>query len=134
MTDDCLGLIAQPIAHGAGAVRLHEETLKGRRAKLRPDHPHVLQSLTNLASAYMAARKPEPAIPLLEELLKLQRAHPRIGSDHSDTLDTMGDLASAYRAVRKLDLAVPMFEEILKRQKAHPKFGADHPDVAAPRG
>ena len=35
----------------AQALKLHEETLAMRKAKLGPDHPHTLMSMNNLAKA-----------------------------------------------------------------------------------
>jgi hypothetical protein len=53
-------------------VTLHEETLKRRRAKLGPDHPETLQSMNNLARAYLALRRPE-AEPLLRQALAIRQ-------------------------------------------------------------
>ena len=41
----------------AEALKLHEETLALRKAKLGPDHPDTLASMNNLANSY-AGRRP----------------------------------------------------------------------------
>ena len=42
----------------AEALKLHEETLALRKAKLGPDHPDTLASMNNLANSY---GQPRPA-------------------------------------------------------------------------
>ena len=77
------------------ALPLFKETLKLRKAKLRPDHPDTLVSMNNLARAYQAVAKLGLALPLFEETLKLMKA--KLGPDHPDTLTSMNNLALAYR-------------------------------------
>ena len=41
--------------------RLLKETLKGRKTKLGPDHPHTIESVKQLATLYESWPKPEEA-------------------------------------------------------------------------
>ena len=56
------------------ALPLFEETLKRQQTTLGPEHPDVLTSMNNLATAYQDAGRPRRAIPLFEETLKRRRA------------------------------------------------------------
>ncbi len=103
------------------------ETLKLRKAKLGPDHPCTLTSMTNLANAYRVSGKPDLALPLLEEAFKFGKA--KLGPEHPDTLASMNNLANAYRESGKPDLALPLLEETLKLSKA--KLGPEHPHTLA---
>ena len=78
-----------------------------------------------LALAYNSAGKPDLALPLFEETLKLRKA--KLGPDHPDTFRSMKNLADAYYAAGKLDLTPPLWEEMLKLMKA--KLGPDHSDT-----
>ena len=44
----------------AEALKLHEETLTLRKAKLGPDHPDTLASMGNLADSLVAGRSAGP--------------------------------------------------------------------------
>jgi tetratricopeptide (TPR) repeat protein len=81
--------------------------------------------MNNLASAYRSAGKPDRALPLLEETLKLTKA--KLGADHPHTLTSMNNLASAYRAAGKPDQALPLFRQaaagIEKRRFQHEYAG-----------
>ena len=95
------------------------------QAKLGPDHPFTLASMGNFANAYREAGKPDLAIPLLAETLKLMKA--KLGPDHPFTLIAMGNLAHAYHSAAKLEMAIPLYEETLKLVRA--KFGSEHPNT-----
>jgi tetratricopeptide (TPR) repeat protein len=107
------------------ALPLFEETLRLRKARLGPEHPHTLASMHNLATAYLEAGKLELALPLFEQTLQLTKA--RLGPEHPDTLTSMCSLAEAYRAAGKLDLALPLFEQTFQLRKA--RLGPEHPDT-----
>ena len=66
------------------ALKLDEETLALRKAKLGPDHPDTLMSMNNLAISYAAAGQNDRALKLFEETLALRKA--KLGPDHPDTL------------------------------------------------
>ena len=68
----------------AEALKLREETLALRKAKLGPDHPDTLTSMNNLANSYPALGRHAEALKLHEETLALRKA--KLGPDHPDTL------------------------------------------------
>jgi tetratricopeptide (TPR) repeat protein len=109
---------------------LWEETLKLRKAKLGPDHPHTLTSMNNLAAGYQDAGQLAKALPLYEETLKLMKA--KLGPDHPSTLTSMNNLAAGYRDAGQLDKALPLYEETLKLRQA--KLGPDHPHTLTSMG
>ena len=78
----------------ADALKLHEETLALRKAKLGPDHPDTLRSMNNLANSYSALGRHADALKLREETLALRKA--KLGPDHPDTLESMNNLANSY--------------------------------------
>jgi serine/threonine protein kinase len=101
----------------ADAVKLHEETLAVRKAKLGPDHPDTLSSMSNLANSYDALGRHADALKLREDALPVMRA--KLGPDHSDTLTTcMNNLAHSYGRVRRHADAARLFEEELALQKS----------------
>jgi hypothetical protein len=112
------------------AIVLLEKARATFQARLGPDHPNTLTSMSNLAVAYQDDGKLDLALPLFEETLKLRKA--RLGPDHPDTLTSMGSLASGYQAAGKLDLALPLLEETLKLMKA--RLGPDHPHTLTSMG
>jgi tetratricopeptide (TPR) repeat protein len=81
--------------------------------------------MSNLAACHGATGKPEKAVPLLEEALRLRKE--RFGPEHPEVVTSMKNLATAYRDVRRPDRAVPLLEEVLRLEKA--RLEVDHPDV-----
>src|SRR5205823_4423156 len=63
-------------------------------AKLGPDHPNTLRSMSNLANCYLDAGRTQDALKLFEETLRLRKA--KLGPDQADTLWTMNNLANSY--------------------------------------
>jgi serine/threonine protein kinase/tetratricopeptide (TPR) repeat protein len=113
------------LARHADALKLHEETLALRKAKLGPDHPYTLMSMNNLATSYYALGRYADALKLHEETLALDKA--KLGPDHPDTLLSMHNLASSYYALGRHADALKLNEETLALKKA--KLGPDHPDT-----
>ena len=99
-----------PTGLRAGGPRhaLHEKTLKLMKSTLDPDHPNLLNCMSNLALDYSDAGRLEDAIAPDEAALKLKRINP--GPEHPDTLRTMGKLAWAYRGAGRVTDAIA-FEE-----------------------
>jgi hypothetical protein len=56
---------ATDLGRQADALKLNEETLALRKAKLGPDHPDTLASMRDLAESYLAAGRVREALPLL---------------------------------------------------------------------
>ncbi len=63
--------------HAAGqndrALKLFEETLALRKAKLGPDHPDTLRSMNNLAVSYYAAGQNDRALKLSRRRWRCRR-------------------------------------------------------------
>jgi serine/threonine protein kinase/lipopolysaccharide biosynthesis regulator YciM len=104
------------------AIRLHEETVAGRKALLGPDHGDTLASMNNLAVAYKQAGRLDLAVPLFEQTQERMKA--TYGPRHINTLSNLQNLAGAYQEVGRLDLAVPLLEQGLQRSRS--VLGEDH--------
>ncbi len=111
----------------AEALKLHEEVLALTKARLGPDHPDTLMSMSNLAIGYSALGRHAEALKLREETLALRKA--KLGPDHPDTLESMYNLAISYAALGRHAEALKLREETLALQKA--RLGPDHPDTLA---
>jgi serine/threonine protein kinase/tetratricopeptide (TPR) repeat protein len=109
----------------AEALKLREESLVLKKAKLGSDDPDTLHSMNNLANSYYAFGRHAEALRLYEECLTLKKA--KLGLDHPDTLTTMNNLASIYRALGRIRDALNLQEETLALQKV--RLGPDHPDT-----
>ena len=100
---------------------LYEETLKLRKARLRPDHPHTLNAMNDLAAAYWSLKRLDRSIPLFEETLKAQEAN--LGRDHPWTINTRGNLGVNYKDAGRLKEAIPPLEEAHRATKKYPQLG-----------
>jgi tetratricopeptide (TPR) repeat protein len=107
------------------ALKLREETLELRKAKLGPDHPDTLLSMISLAISYERLGRHAEAIKLGEETLALQKV--KLGPDHPETLWSMNNLANSYDVLGRHAEAIKLREESLALQKA--KLGPDHPNT-----
>ena len=54
----------------AEALKLHEETLALRKAKLGPDHPDTLLSMGGVASCLVAVHRGAEAVPVIDECVQ----------------------------------------------------------------
>jgi tetratricopeptide (TPR) repeat protein len=106
-------------------LRVSEETLALRKARLGPDDPDTLHSMHDLAVGYRAVGRRADALRVSEETLALRKA--RLGPDHPDTLASIEDLAHSYFALGRHADALKLFEETLALRKA--KLGPEHPDT-----
>jgi tetratricopeptide (TPR) repeat protein len=104
------------------ALPLYDQTLRLRQARLGPDHPDTLGSMSNLASAYESSGKWDLALPLYEQTLNQQKI--RLGIEHPNTLLTVRNLAQAYRQRKQFDKSIPLLKEWLKLVEK--KLGRDH--------
>ena len=104
----------------ADALKLAEETLALRKAKLGPDHPDTLGAMNNLANCYDALGRHADALKLHEETLTLMKA--KLGPDHPLTLASMSNLAISYFALDRHADALKLHEETLAlRSQARPR-------------
>jgi eukaryotic-like serine/threonine-protein kinase len=118
-----LGQTLVSLGHADEAIPVLEKARATRSAELGADHPDTLESLNELATAYLFARQSAKVLPLLEEAVPLMKA--KLGPDHPHTLTGMGSLGMAYADVGQSDKALPLLEETLPLMKA--KLGSDHP-------
>jgi tetratricopeptide (TPR) repeat protein len=88
------------VGRTADARELREKTLALMKAKLGPDHPDTLISMSNLVNTYSALARHADALKLSEEMLALQRA--KFGPDHPDTLRSVRNLVNVYNALGRL--------------------------------
>jgi tetratricopeptide (TPR) repeat protein/tRNA A-37 threonylcarbamoyl transferase component Bud32 len=94
-------------------------------AKLGPDHPATLHSMSNLANSYSAAGRTQEALKLREETLQLTKSE--LGPYHPDTLQSMGNLATSYSAAGRTQEALKLREETLRLLRT--TLGPDHPST-----
>ncbi len=107
----------------ADALKLREETLALRKAKLGSDDPETLASMNNLAISYTVLGRHPEAVKLREETLALLKA--RHGPDHPRTLAAMHNLAESYQALGRYAEAESLYEETLALARA--QLGPIHP-------
>jgi hypothetical protein len=120
------------VGRHSDAVKLHEETLALRKAKLGPDHPDTLLSTLSLrkvklkpddrdtirnmralARSYAALGQHADALKLQEEVLALQKA--KFGPNHRDTLMSMLSVAESLIALERGAKAVLVIDEFVQR-------------------
>jgi hypothetical protein len=118
-----LAIMYFSLSRPADGVRLFEQTLALRKAKLGADHPDTFQSMSNLAAGYSSLGRRLDSLKLQEESLALRKA--KLGPDHPDTLLSMGNVASALFAAGRGAEALPIIDECLRRasgQVVHPEL------------
>jgi len=105
------------------AIKLFEETLRLRKARLGPDHPETLISLMGLIASYAAAEA-ESLNSSLDFAIQLTNARDdpeltyqlmkdQLGPDHPDTLMCMNSLAYSYIAIGNATKAVAILQDAL---------------------
>jgi hypothetical protein len=95
------------------ALKLREETLALRKARLGPDHPSTLLSMYNLSVTYHALGRYTEALKLREETLARRKA--KLGPDHPDTLRSMWVVAESLAKVGRGAEAVPIIDDCFRR-------------------
>ncbi len=109
----------------ADALRIGEETLAVRKAKLGPDHPSTLASMNNLANSYEELGRYADALKLHQETLERRKV--KLGPNHPDTLTSMNNLANTYGELGRYAEGLKLHEETLALRRVH--IGANHPDT-----
>src|SRR5262249_41587129 len=89
------------------------QTLALRQAKLGPDHPDTLDSMSLLADSYTALGRRAEALNLHEQTLALRKA--RLAADHPDTLISMSNVAESPVALDRPSEAVTIIDDCLRR-------------------
>ena len=107
------------------ASDLYTEALAIQRRVLKPDHPELATTLSNMGSLYQRQNQTELAIPLLEEALEIRtKVFP---DDHPTLLTSRNMMAVAYGNLGRMDEAIVLARKVLAaRQK---KLG-NHSHVA----
>ena len=83
-------------------------------------------SMNNLGVSYLAALRPQDALPLLEQTLELQKL--KLGPDAQFTILTMHNVAQTYYQAGRLDEAMKLQEQTLTLMRA--RLGSDHLNTA----
>ena len=96
----------------ADALKLREETLALRKAKLGPDHPDTWLTKTDLAESYNALGRHAEALKLREATLAFRKSN--LGADHVQTLMSMRDVAQSLVALNRGSEALPLINECLR--------------------
>ena len=97
---------------------------------LGPNHPDTLNSRNSLAAAYLAAGRPNEAVPLFEQVLAIRQRLQ--GLDHPDTLNSQNNLAAAYQDASRTAEAIQLYEvNLAVRERL---LGAEHPSTLNSRG
>ena len=102
----------------ADALKLHEEALRLRRAKLGPDHADTAQSMNNVANCYFNLGRHADALKLREQTLALQKS--TLGPDHPETLLSMFNLAESLVEMGRGVEALRLIDECLQRAEGKP--------------
>ena len=103
-----------------------EQCLNSCRERLGSQHPHVANSLNNLALLYESQGRYEAAEPLYKEALELHKQ--LLGSQHPDVAASLNNLALLYESQGRYEAAEPLYKEALEQRKQ--LLGSQHPDVA----
>jgi eukaryotic-like serine/threonine-protein kinase len=109
----------------AEALKLREEILASRKARLGPRHPDTLLSMHALGLGYYAMGRHAEALRLFEETLALRKA--KLGPHHPDTLRSMANLAASQEVLGRHADAKKLREETLALRKT--KLGPHHPET-----
>ncbi|MFF5498134.1 tetratricopeptide repeat protein [Streptomyces aquilus] len=100
-----------------------------QRSQSSSTHPGTLAAMNNLASAYIDARCPQLAIPLLETVVA--RRVEIDGHTHPDTIISRHNLARAYNEAGHVEQATSLHETTLAQYEQ--AFGIDHPETLISR-
>jgi tetratricopeptide (TPR) repeat protein len=111
----------------ADALKLQEETLALRKAKLGVDDPGTLVTMNNLANSYAVLGRHADALKLFEETLALLKA--KLGPEHPDTQITIYNIAcvQAVLVVKSTDRAK---QADLAMEWLHKAVAAGYKDIA----
>jgi tetratricopeptide (TPR) repeat protein len=100
------------------ALRVHQEVLHKRQAKLPADNLDVLVGKMRIGGAYRDAGQLEKAVPVLEETLHQMKA--KLPPDHPRTIACLDGLALAYHQSQCHDKALALWRELLSIQSKSP--------------
>ena len=114
-----IGLLGRCYKDGLGlelckrtALGLLEKAMKINEAVLGPHHPHMAQSLSNLAMLHKDMGNHKAARPLLTRALEIREAV--LGPRHPDTAQSLNNLATLHQAMGNHKAALPLFTRALE--------------------
>ena len=87
-----------------------------RRALLDRGDADAFEALNKLAREYQQAGKRDEVIPLLTEILNINKA--KLGPDGPATIAAADTLGRVYHQTGRFEKAIPLFEDVLKARKA----------------
>jgi tetratricopeptide (TPR) repeat protein len=122
-----LGEAQHGLGYPAKAAALYEKARATRAARLGPDHPETLASLSRVAASSHDAGRRDEALRLREEALA--RAKATLGPDDPGIIWSMAGLAISYADAGRRDEALRLREQVLALRRA--KLGPDHPEMLA---
>src|SRR5262245_33350478 len=94
-----------------------------RKGVLEQAEADAFAALSNLAVEHERAGKPEEAVPLYIEILKLNKA--KLGPEDPATIQTAETLGGIYYRMGQFEKAIPVWEDVVKSRRA--KFGREDP-------
>src|SRR5262249_58909692 len=94
-----------------------------RKGVLEQAEADAFAALSNLAVEHEHAGKPEEAVPLYIEILKLNKA--KLGPEDPATIQTAETLGGIYYRMGQFEKAIPVWEDVVKARRA--KFGREDP-------
>ena len=128
MQADLLNAIAQSY-HGLGPVsRIDAAVRQSSRTTLLgqgPRDPGTIEAMCNYASAYESAGQFDKAIPLYQEVLRIQQE--RLAADDPELLATTTKLAWAYNMSGQSEKALALFQDVLRLVQAKVKTSGPVP-------
>ena len=96
------------------AETILRDALDTQTARLGPDHPDTLSTVTRLASALRAQGELDEALPLFERAY--ERRIETVGPLHTDTLSSQQNVAGIYREVGRTDEALDLIRDTYEKR------------------
>ena len=109
----------------AAAFYLNLVPLADRADLLAQAERNAFAALSKLAQEHQWAGKLDEALPLLIEILNINKA--KLGPDDPATINAMDTLGRIYNQTGQYEKSVPMLEDVWKARKA--KLGPDNPQT-----
>ncbi|MEH1868354.1 MAG: tetratricopeptide repeat protein, partial [Nostoc sp.] len=108
------------------ALPWYEQCLEVTKKRLGEEHPHIAESLNNLAVLYYYQGRYREAEPLYIQALALRRK--LLGEEHPDVAESLKNLATLYHFQGRYSEAEPLnIQALALRRKL---LGEEHPFVA----
>ena len=99
------------------AEKHYKDVLAIRSTKLGPNHRETINSQAGLAVVYRCMKKPEQAIPLLEEAIERSKAN-----KYPVTSEMQAELGAVYCDAGRFAEAVALLEEVHEKSREQPEL------------